>query len=318
MIAINFDALQKEVLEGEIKTFPQHKLRASSLGHGCDRFLYYSIANWQDRIPHDTGLQSVFDVGNVLEEHHALPRLRKMRGLKIVSTQSQYKLDNPDISMTIDGKFFVEEPNEYIMAPVGSRIPFEIKTITPWDFAKLNTIQDFTRSKKSHQRAYVTQIQLYLLGTGAELGFMILVNKVNGLLKFIPVTIDIDFCDEVIKKAQRIYKALDEKAPPERIDDWTVCERCDFRQICLPSASFEGIKIMDQAELEQKLAAREDLKVQADKYKELDEEIKESMKATGAGQYLVGQWTIRVVERTRKAYEVKEGTYLDTRILRMK
>ena len=53
----------------KIKVYPARNLRASSIGHPCERYLYLSIKHWEEVKPHDVGLQNIFDLGNTLEEH---------------------------------------------------------------------------------------------------------------------------------------------------------------------------------------------------------------------------------------------------------
>lgn len=314
---IDFASLQKEALQKEIKVFPQHKLRASSLGDPCERRLYYGIVNWQDRIHHDATMQSIFNVGNVLEEHHAIPLLNKMRGLRVIEQQTAFALQDPDITMHIDGKLLVTEENEYVDEKVGAKIPFEIKTTTPWDFHKLSSMEDFTRSKKWYQRAYVAQLQLYLLGTSSEIGYLVLVNKVTGELKFIQARLDFEFCDALIAKAKAIYASITVKNPPPHTEEIELCQRCDFRHICQPTMSFNPIKILDQEGLISRLDERETLKESVDRFEELDAEIKEDMKKQGRGEFLVGGFAIKVVDKERKEYTVKASKYTETRIAKL-
>ena len=314
---IDFDSLQKEVLQEEIRRYPKHSQRASDLGVECERQLYYSIENWQDRMLHDAGLQSIFNLGKILEKHLAMERINKFKGIRAIEQESEYSLSKPKIMMHIDAKLLIEERNQYVDEEPGSKFPMEIKTVTPWDYTRLTSMEDFTKSKKHHQRAYVSQLQIYLLGTGIERGYMALVNKVTGWIKFIPAQIDIDFCDELIKKAERIEMALESKTPPERIDDFDICSVCAFRHICLPTMNFEAVKIMDKEELIQKLNERDALKGSVDRFKELDEEVKDSMKAEGAGDYIVGEFAVKVKERERKSFVMPESKYLETKIVRL-
>ena len=53
----------------KITVYPVNNLRASNLGHPCERYLYLLIKYWDEQKPHDVGLQNIFDLGNALEEH---------------------------------------------------------------------------------------------------------------------------------------------------------------------------------------------------------------------------------------------------------
>ena len=53
----------------KIKVYPCRNLRASNIGHPCERYLYLLVTRWEDQRPHDVGLQHIFDLGNTLETH---------------------------------------------------------------------------------------------------------------------------------------------------------------------------------------------------------------------------------------------------------
>ena len=49
----------KEAKRKKIKNYPCHVPRASEIGHPCERYLVYSITNWQDRQPYEPELQVI-------------------------------------------------------------------------------------------------------------------------------------------------------------------------------------------------------------------------------------------------------------------
>ena len=59
-----------------------------------------------------------------------------------------------------------------------------------------------------------------------EKGFFALTNKLTGETKFIEMPFDYEYAESLLQKAERIYKALDEEAPPDACEDISVCEGC--------------------------------------------------------------------------------------------
>ena len=59
-------------VESRIKVYPCNNLRASNIGHPCERYLYLLIKHWDEQEPHDYGLQNIFDLGNSIEAHSSV------------------------------------------------------------------------------------------------------------------------------------------------------------------------------------------------------------------------------------------------------
>jgi len=163
----------KKYKRGRIKQFPQNNLRASSVGHPCDRYHYYCIKNWRERPLHNEVLQSIFDEGN-LQERSVIQSLQEM-GFEVINQQRSFQLDNPLITGHVDGILRWKEHD----------FPFDVKSISPHDFPKLVSAEDFLYSKKLHQRNYIAQLQIYLLITNNPIGCLITKNKLTGQPKVI-------------------------------------------------------------------------------------------------------------------------------------
>lgn len=301
----------KAYKEKRIKVHPQNCLRASSIGHTCDRYHYHSIKNWQDRTLHDAITQSIFDEG-YLHEADTIKQLIAM-GFEIVEQQRSFQYDQPTITGHIDGIIRWEE-NDY---------PFDVKSINPYDFDKINSAEDLIYSKKFYQRQYPAQLQMYLFLLAAEFGCFILKNKLTGELKPIWMQIDIDYCDQLIKRAERVYKAIAENNPPKRTEDYNTCNKCPYKMICLPDLKTgEGIQQIDDVELFGLLERREQLSPLVDEFETIDEKIKDSVKASGVGEKICGNFLIKVTEIKQKkkvaiTWEEQESSYLKTQILRL-
>lgn len=274
----------------------QNNLRASSIGFPCDRNHFYSLTEYKE--PHSWELQSIFNEG-ILHERDIEKTLREM-GYDVEGNQREFRWENPLITMHIDG-----------MLKKGDKwYPYDAKTINSFDFAKIESAEDIIHSKKPYIRNYCTQILLYMVGTSkdeqnSEYGVLVFKDKQSGKLKDIWFSFDEHcvFADEAIKRAERVYKSVADKTPPERTEDRSLCERCDFKNICLPDLLNQGgLQFLDSADLLYKLEKREELKIFATQYNDLDDEIKTTVKETGAGEKVCGNFLIDVktVETTRK------------------
>lgn len=176
----------RDKLQEKCKVYPQNNLRCSSIGHPCWRYVYLSITNWEDKPAPDVGLQGIFDLGNTLEEH--VINHIKAAGFEVITpTAHSFRIDPQGITGREDLR--IKDPE------TGELIPVEVKSISPFEFDKLNCFEDFVNAKKPYIRAYAAQIQLYMLKFGKEYAFFALINKLTGAIKFIRVEFDYDFCE---------------------------------------------------------------------------------------------------------------------------
>ena len=90
---------------------------------------------------------------------------------------------------------------------------------------------------------------------------------------------------------------------PERIEDRTVCQYCDFKSICLPDEASDSITILENQDLLDLLEQREVLKESAKNYESIDKKIKDNyLESIEVGTHLVGgKFQIKITE-TQKAY----------------
>lgn len=302
----------KKWKESRIKQYPQNNLRASSIGHPCFRYHFYSIKNWKDKPLHDAILQSIFDEGE-LHERVLIQELQNM-GFEVVEQQKSFQLDSPLITGHIDG----------ILKWEGHIYPFDIKSISPFDFPKLSTSDDFLNSKKIHQRNYIAQIQIYLLMSNSPKGCLILKNKLTGEIKIIWIQIDYDFCEKLLKKANAVYEAINKNQEPDRIEDYEICSECMFQPICLPTIKNQAsVSILEDDEFQKLLHKRESLKKAAKEFREYDQKIKKITSEMPEGETICGDYLIRVKEIQRKrkvalSYKEETQTIAKTQIIKLK
>ena len=122
----------------KIKVYPCRNLRASNIGHPCERYLYLLVTRWEDQRPHDVGLQHIFDLGNTLETH-TIKNLKEAGYEVITPTQWSFQIEKPLITGREDLR--IKDEN-------GELIPVEVKGISPYEFGRLNAVGDFLCSKR--------------------------------------------------------------------------------------------------------------------------------------------------------------------------
>ena len=280
--------------KSRIAVHPCEHLRASNIGHPCERYLYLLIKNWELQDPHDVGLQHIFDLGNKMEEY-VIEKL-KASGLEVFTpVQRSWRVENPLITGREDVR--IKDPE------TGDLLPGEIKGLSPFEFDRLNTIEDFYQSKHHYVRAYPSQLLTYMWKFEKEHGFFILANKVNGKIKVIDVPFDWDRADALLKKGERIYKALESGTPPEATDDGSVCSTCSMRMVCTAAHSPAEMQF-DDGELEDLIKRKEDLTAAYQEYNKVNDEIK-----TAVGdreKILAGDYVVTVKTIHKGSYMVKE------------
>lgn len=275
----------------KITVYPCRNLRASNIGHPCERYLYLLITRWEEQQPHDVGLQHIFDLGNTLETH-TINNLKEAGYEVITPTQWSFQIEKPLITGREDLR--IKDEN-------GELIPVEVKGISPFEFGKLNTVNDFLCSKKYYIRQYPAQLQIYMYHFNKLYGFFALTNKLTGETKMIRMDFDWDMADNLLRKAERIYKAIKEKKEPEAVEDIAMCEGCRLSHICGLHRDIPADVELDD-ELDNLIIEKYALKTYVDKYKEVDTSIKSKVgerEKVITGNYLLQRKCIQ-----KKSYTV--------------
>lgn len=272
--------------QSKIKTYPVTHLSASRLGHPCERYLYLLLKNWQEVKPHDVGLQHIYDLGNSIEDY-TIARLKEAGFECITPTEKSWKIDKPLLTGREDVR--IKDPD------TGELLPCEIKGLSPIEFAKLNSVEDFLNSKKHYVRGYPTQLFVYMYHFGKEKGYFIITNKLTGEIKPIEVQLDYEFGDQCLQKAERIYKAVETNTPPESCDDISVCEQCNLQHICGQVKRIPTDIELDD-ELENLIDRKNELSDAKREYEEVDRQIKDKVgerEKIIAGTYLIQRKAIQ-------------------------
>lgn len=225
-----------ESKKAKIKLWPCHVNRASNLGHPCELKCVLARTHWDKAALHDWTLQAIFDEGNRHEE--AVEDDLREAKFKIIEQQRPYVWKEYTITGHTDGKLIID----------GLSFPYETKSMSPFMYNTVNSIEDMLNHKYPYMRAYPAQMNLYLLLGNEPHGLFILKNKSTGQLKFIDVYLDYEYTEKLVQKAERINKHIKEGTQPDGVDDASICDRCGFLHICLPErggVEFTTGKIID-------------------------------------------------------------------------
>lgn len=290
----------------KIRTYPQHVVRASEIGHPCMRYLVYLITNWQDKKPYDPEVQFIFEGGNAVEE------------LAIKDFEDAgFKVYRPEPDKAI------QESKPRITGHIDIRVDFgdgkvytgEIKGLNAYDWEGLNTIEDFHKSKKPWIQKYPAQLMTYLYIKGEERGFFYLKSIPRFQPKIVWVDLDLAYMESILQKTERIEKHIAAGTLPEQINDLGICEHCQFAHICLPEINREAIQFEDNQDILDLLDRREQIKEVHSEYEDIERQLK---KAFAERERLVcGNWLIQGKWIERKGFEVKDSRYIKYKFVKM-
>ena len=254
----------KENKQSKIKLYPCNNLRASNVGHPCERYLYLSIKNWEDKKLYTETTQCIFDLGNKIEEY--VIQTLKDAGFEVITpTIRAWKVEKPLITGREDLRIKLEDGQFY---------PVEVKGLSPQEWDKLNSVQDFLNSKKYYVRAYPAQLYIYMYQFGKEKGYFALCNKLTGEIKLIEVPFDYEYAEKILQKAERIYKCLQKNELPSSCDDISVCEYCDLAHVCTANIKRVETDVDTTGELDELIDKKQELAPAYREYSEINDKIK--------------------------------------------
>lgn len=295
-------AILDRIIEGKrkkITIYPQHVVRASEVGHPCERYLVLSITNWQDKTPHDPSLEFVFEGGRMVEE----------MAIKDFE-EAGFKVYRPEPDKAI------AESKPRITGHIDIRVDFgdgkvrtgEVKGLNIIDFDKLNIIEDFFRSSKPWIQKYPAQLMTYLYIKGEDEGFFYLKSIPRFQPKIIIVKLDLEYMEKILQKTERVEKHISEGTRPPCIDNPEICQNCAFAHICLPEIKQQAMEIIiDDDEFTEMLEQRDKYKKAYEEYNRLDKAVKGRI--GGRERLMVGNWLIQGKQINRKGFIVQDTTY---------
>lgn len=306
MNATEINARLQAAKAAKIAVYPCNNIRASNLGHPCERYLFLLIKHWEEQKPHDVGLQNIFDLGNTLEAH-TIENIKEAGFEVVTPTVRSWKVD-------VAGGIITGREDIRIKDENGELLPVEIKGISPFEFDRLNTVNDFLNSKKSYIRGYPAQLFIYMYKFAKEKGFFALTNKLTGETKFIEVPFDYDYGEKMLQKAERIYAALASDTPPEACEDISVCDGCSLSHVCGQCRRAPADIDLDD-ELDALIDRKQELAPLKKEYDEVDKQIK--ARVGEREKVITGGYLITRTSFVKKAFTVPESVQYRVNIKRL-
>ena len=207
-------------------------VRASEIGHPCERYLALNLREWHLAKPPSATLMSIFQLGNIIEAE-ALSQMQRA-GLIVTNQQRDFPKSKLGLaSVHVDA--FVAPADD-----PGAWCPIDVKSMNPAHWQQINTPQDILTHGSWFVRKYFAQIQVYAHESGASQGVLYLFNKVTGEGKSIWIEHDAKYCDGLRRKANRAkrWAARKDKRLPARVEYCAMCETCRLKDACMPSMDF--------------------------------------------------------------------------------
>jgi CRISPR/Cas system-associated exonuclease Cas4 (RecB family) len=287
-IAQEIEQAQEKYLKERLSSGRWSGIRASGIGDVCTRRLYYWLSPEGDMVENtDIERQAYYEEGRSQEP--GVRRYLSELGFEILKASFTQRWDKYNISGKIDGVL-----RDYIV---------EVKTVSDNAWRALNTSEDFLKSK--FHVNWFAQLQIYLLLCEKEKGLFILKRKAAKQIKVIEVSLDYEYAESLLKKAEAVNKAIKENTPPDYLKNNPLeCKACPFfAKVCNPPMEYGDtiVDIQDQ-ELEDKLVRRAELEEAKKEYEVLDKEIKERFR--DFKDAFCGNFHIQVQERKITRYEV--------------
>lgn len=284
-----------------IKMYPQRVPRASSIGE-CDLEMLNQIRHWDKRPAHDAYLQQRFDRGSAIEKL-AVRELNDIEGVEIIESQRSLDIKDRDGKVIctghIDGKIRFN----------GIVAVFECKSLNPNIWGRINSIADFERF--SWMKKYPRQILLYMFATGEEYGLFV-IDDCLGHWKVLVIRLEdhMQECEEILTRCRRVVDANEKGIELPTINNPKICRDCwCFKAgLCFPKLDFsqDGMVVLDDTELSEALAVCHEHEDAAEEYAAAEKKVKESFKARGAGDYLVGETLVKVAVSPRATYDIPD------------
>jgi len=294
------EKLQKHILSEITDSVSRDTNRASDLGVDCDT--YHALCRLKGELrPRLTpDKKQLFRTGNIVE----LPNLTFLNqaGLPIQPAAQYYRWHKYKISGRTDGVAWLNIDGKKV------EVPAEHKACSPNVFRSIVQHKTqgipLTKSKYHWVRKYPAQLMIYMLQKGVEYGLWIFYDKVSGRFLFWVMSLDYDYAEELLKRAERANKNAEKNIIPEpRYKD--ICTSCDFALThCFPDKDFgEGFDIISDEDLVEKLQRREELKTVAEEYQAIDKEIKTMFRGKNA---VVGDFLIESKKYETTFYKVPD------------
>lgn len=307
-------ALQKSRmarLSNRARNFPVRSNRATLVGHPCEAKLFFERTEWQRKKTPDADLQAIFDEGN----RHEAAMLQDLQtdcselGFRLVAQQQDFMDKGLNIVGHID--CMIGTPRDDAPIEKWLWIPTELKSLNPYTYGELNTAADFRDHPRAWIAGYYGQLQTYLYLSNLEVGQFYLKDKSSGATKFVPVAIDWDFCQAMVKRVENVnlHLGAGNGEVPSRILQRKYCEDCPFNEHCLDAEMQKQIALPEY-NAQELLDALDGIEAYAESAKSVDtlkKIAREHVWAAPHDAFICGRWEIerKVAKDGSRRYKAK-------------
>lgn len=270
--------------EGKRKNYHSDVNRASAIGHQCMRYLVYKRTVYEKETLASVGLMKIFEEGNIQER--AVVDLLQQIGYEVIKQQQDFFDRDANIKGHIDGRLKPFHSDKSKLC--------EIKSMSPFVFDSVHSIGDL--KKKSWTARYIDQLLFYMYADEEKSALFILKNKSTGEIKVLELFMDHinqQRVENLLLKAKTINKHIEEKTLPEKLNVGEICQRCGFKEHCMPVMEYEALVPVDDTHLEEMLVRRDQIEEPGKEYKKIDEGIKHLLKQRAGDKFLIGSFFIQ-------------------------
>lgn len=265
----------------------------TDLGYECERRAVYHQTRAEKASGIGEELASIFEEGN-LHQKDVRAELAAL-GFEVVESESPFRDIGLQITGKIDGKIEVANPN----GGRPRRVAIEIKSTQG---GGPRTADEWRTHETPILRRYYAQLQTYLFLSSEPEGLGIFKSKPTGLWTVCPCPIDLEYCEMLVQRAERIRDAVRDVREggddfmPDRLASRAECPGCPFKDtVCFPEQAAVDPLLLAHDEV---LAAQVERRVALDgprrEFEKLDEEIKTRFKLTLGERFVVGgKWLVR-------------------------
>jgi len=306
----------------DLGPWPKSNPTASDISE-CTREMVLGILHWQERGSFTPEVRARLDRGTKIEDLV----IQELRDLGYAVRQDRLPFEIKDKK----GRVICRGKVDGFIQIGRKEHPFEVKSLMPAIYARINTEEDFDRYH--FFKKYPKQLRTYLYANNIEDGFFIL-DDCLGHQKLIPVKLDYEKMEKILQQLEQAVEAIDrirtgtpeDEALPDFHKDPQVCIKCHFfKRVCMPPfSSGEGMQVLDDHELGAKLARLKELEDAATEYDRYDREVKTFLKAAMHDKqtFIIGDFLVSADEKTRKmkaqaAKDAHEQKYLAFEIERL-
>lgn len=303
------EAIDRYYLDSN-KQHPCTSNRASEIGHPCDKYLVHARLDYEKAKQPDLGLIKIFEEGYI-QELAVITMLQSQNvGYRIYNQNQTFPANEHQITGHVDGKI--------VDLKTDKGVYFDVKTLNPFIFNKINTIDDF--DYKYWTLKWYAQAQIYMYLLGEQIFYFLIKNKSSGEIKIIECERKEKTIELLIEKAKRINRHVKKKKYPRGLGDLEICTTCKFLHLCLPEMTNNksGTKIIENDEVQAAIETRELHKQAHIEYMMANDFLKAAARETGEGSFVVGNsYFWKVTRVNTKGYKVKPSSYLKNTVTKI-